>query len=115
MSNSWKVNVAEPATANHHDVNDSNNVTAVYFRSKSDAMTLPMTSQAGAVDVTKETVKSRCLDVDGVSYSVKLREGAWWKGACFRKQQERHILRDVTLRVRSGGITAILGNSGRYL
>ncbi|XP_052766024.1 ATP-binding cassette sub-family G member 5-like [Mya arenaria] len=58
----------------------------------------------------KDTFKY--LDVYNVNYEVKEWVGPWWKGACFRKIRHKQVLNNVTLRLKSGEITAILGNSG---
>ena len=52
------------------------------------------------------------LSVIGLSYTIKERLGPWWKGACFRKQRSKVVLNDVTMQLKTGQITAILGNSG---
>ena len=111
-SSSWRV-TSEPTPASEAT---NLSVTGVYFHYNSDSETVrplrELNGRAGAsVDAEKPTRHS--LDVKGVSYTVKYREGAWWRGACLRKQQQRHILRDVTLRVNSGSVTAVLGNSGK--
>ncbi|XP_052820665.1 ATP-binding cassette sub-family G member 5-like isoform X1 [Mya arenaria] len=52
------------------------------------------------------------LDVLNLKYVVRDWVGPWWKGACFRKLRHKCIINDVTLRLKSGEITGILGNSG---
>jgi hypothetical protein len=54
------------------------------------------------------------LSVLNVSYVVKERIGPWWKGACFRRIKHKVVLRDASMHMKSGQITAILGGSGIY-
>lgn len=54
----------------------------------------------------------RSLDVLNVRYVVREWVGSWWKGACFRKTRRKVVLNDISLRLRAGEITAVLGNSG---
>ena len=53
------------------------------------------------------------LSVIGLTYVVKEWVGPWWKGACLRKQRRKVVLNDVTMQLKTGQITAILGNSGK--
>lgn len=55
----------------------------------------------------------KSLDVLNVKYVVREWVGSWWKGACFRRVREKVVLDDISLRLKSGEITAILGNSGK--
>lgn len=55
------------------------------------------------------------LSVLNVSYVVKERIGPWWKGACLRRIKHKIVLRDASMHMRSGQITAILGGSGTAL
>lgn len=52
------------------------------------------------------------LSVLNVSYVVKERVGPWWKGACLRRIKHKIVLRDVSMHMKTGQITAILGGSG---
>ena len=52
------------------------------------------------------------LSIVSVTYVVKEWLGPWWKGACFRKQHQKVVLSDVTMQMKTGQITAVLGNSG---
>lgn len=52
------------------------------------------------------------LSVLNVSYVVKERIGPWWKGACLRRIKHKIVLRDASMHMKSGQITAILGGSG---
>ena len=53
------------------------------------------------------------LSISNVCYVVKEWVGPWWTGACFRKTRRKIVLRNISLQVKSGEMTAILGNSGR--
>jgi ABC-type multidrug transport system fused ATPase/permease subunit len=57
------------------------------------------------------TVQST-LNISNVCYVVKEWVGPWWTGACFRKTRRKIVLRDISLQVKTGELTAILGNSG---
>lgn len=52
------------------------------------------------------------LSIIGLNYTVTEWMGPWWKGACFRRQRKKIVLNDVTMQLKTGQITAILGNSG---
>lgn len=52
------------------------------------------------------------VSILGVTYIVKEYQGDWWKGCCFRRQTERAVLRNVSLYLQSGEVTAVLGSSG---
>ncbi|XP_053377061.1 ATP-binding cassette sub-family G member 5-like [Mercenaria mercenaria] len=52
------------------------------------------------------------LNVADVSYVVQEYVGPWWTGACLRKTRRKTVLQNISLQVKSGEITAILGNSG---
>lgn len=54
----------------------------------------------------------RALSVSDVTYVVKEYVGPWWRGACFRKTKRKTVLKNISLHVKAGEITAILGNSG---
>lgn len=60
----------------------------------------------------EERASKPTLNLLEVNYEVKERVGPWWKGACFRKQRKKTVLRDVTMQLKSGLLTAILGSSG---
>ena len=60
----------------------------------------------------EERASKPTLNLLDVNYEVKERVGPWWKGACFRKQRKKSVLRDVTMQLKSGLLTAILGSSG---
>lgn len=67
-----------------------------------------------SVSTHKVSKYEKHLDVKNVSYVVKEWVGPWWKGACLRKTRRKRVLNDVSIRLTSGEITAILGNSGGY-
>ena len=67
----------------------------------------------GHANGTAHAQQASSLDMRNIRYSVQVRYGQWWKGACLRQKHTRVILNDVTLRVKSGEITAVLGNSGK--
>jgi ABC-type glutathione transport system ATPase component len=52
------------------------------------------------------------LNISDVTYVVREYVGPWWNGACFRKTRRKTVLQNISLQVKSGEITAILGNSG---
>ncbi|KAL4238380.1 hypothetical protein ACF0H5_003089 [Mactra antiquata] len=52
------------------------------------------------------------LNIYNVGYVVKEWVGPWWKGACLRKVKKKTVLRNISLQVKEGKMTAILGNSG---
>ena len=52
------------------------------------------------------------LDVRDVTYEVQEWQGSWWKGCCLRQRRQKDVLKDVTARMESGQLTAVLGNSG---
>lgn len=52
------------------------------------------------------------LNIQNLNYKVTEFVGPWWTGACLRRRKSKHVLRDISLQVKSGEITAILGNSG---
>ncbi|XP_076990226.1 ATP-binding cassette sub-family G member 5 isoform X2 [Tamandua tetradactyla] len=52
------------------------------------------------------------LAVLHISYSVSDRAGPWWDVASCRQQQNRQVLKDVSLYLESGQIMCILGSSG---
>ena len=54
------------------------------------------------------------VDVRDVTYTVREWQGSWWKGCCVRERKDKQVLRDVNVQVRSGQLTAVLGNSGIY-
>ncbi|XP_045159980.2 ATP-binding cassette sub-family G member 5-like [Mercenaria mercenaria] len=62
--------------------------------------------------ITDAPVGQSTLNVSNVFYVVKEWVGPWWTGACFRKTRRKIVLRDISLQVKAGEITAILGNSG---
>ena len=71
----------------------------------------------GRVDEEEEPEiepRSSTLSIIGLNYTVKEWIGPWWKGACLRKQRKKIVLNDITMQLKSGQITAILGNSGNY-
>lgn len=55
------------------------------------------------------------LNIDNVGYVVNVRHGPWWKGACFRKVRKKTVLSNISMQVKAGKITAILGNSGKSI
>ncbi|KAH3859053.1 ATP-binding cassette sub-family G member 5-like [Dreissena polymorpha] len=65
-----------------------------------------------ADDASGSARREKHLDVLNVRYVVKEWQGPWWKGACFRRVIDKVVLNDVSLRLKPGEITAILGNSG---
>lgn len=62
---------------------------------------------------TSITYLEKSLDVLNLTGVVKEYLGPWWKGACCRKSRERVVLNDISLSLKAGQITAILGNSGK--
>ena len=63
------------------------------------------------VSLSPQDVRST-LNVSNVTYVVREYVGPWWKGACLRKTRRKTVLENISLQVKSGEITAILGNSG---
>ena len=53
------------------------------------------------------------LSILGLTYIVQKTEGSWWKGCCFRPKQLRRVLRNVSIHLKSGEVSALLGNSGK--
>ncbi|KAK3598078.1 hypothetical protein CHS0354_014614 [Potamilus streckersoni] len=65
------------------------------------------------VDVKKQELdETRTLSLLQVSYVVKQWAGPWWKGACLRPVLYKTVLSNITMQLKSGQITALLGNSG---
>ena len=62
-----------------------------------------------------ERAASPTVNMLNVNYEVTEWIGPWWKGACFRRQRKKTVLRDITVQLKSGLLTAILGNSGDML
>ena len=69
----------------------------------------------GRVEEEKPEIEPRSstMSIIGLNYTVKEWIGPWWKGACLRKQRKKKVLTDITMQLKSGQITAILGNSGK--
>ena len=67
------------------------------------------------VDTAEDSVPhDSVLSIIRLNYTVKQWVGPWWKGACLRKQHKKRVLNDITMQIKSGQITAILGNSGNH-
>ncbi|KAL3872733.1 hypothetical protein ACJMK2_035937 [Sinanodonta woodiana] len=65
------------------------------------------------VDVVQQELdETRTLSLHHVSYVVKQGAGPWWKGACLRPVISKTVLNQITMQLKSGQITALLGNSG---
>lgn len=54
--------------------------------------------------------KQEGLQVQDVTYTVA--ESPWWEGCCGRTKRIKPILQGVSLCVKRGQLTALLGNSG---
>ena len=67
----------------------------------------------GTDSSVKHDTGDKSLDILNVKYVVQQWMGSWWKGACFRKVRQKVVLDDISIRLKSGEITAILGNSGK--
>ncbi len=67
----------------------------------------------GNPEFSPQDLPSHTLRVDGVSYTVTHRTGSWWKGSFCKQKQEKLILNNVSVYLRSGELTAVLGNSGK--
>ncbi|XP_071081007.1 ATP-binding cassette sub-family G member 5-like [Haliotis cracherodii] len=52
------------------------------------------------------------LHIKDVTYTVQEWEGPWWKGACFRKRRNKTVLNNISMSLRGGLITALIGSSG---
>jgi hypothetical protein len=52
------------------------------------------------------------LALQDVNYRVRYRSGPWWRGACFRHQHVKRVLRDVTLALPAGQLIGLVGSSG---
>lgn len=64
--------------------------------------------------VTEELSETQStLNISHISYVVREWVGPWWTGVCFRKTRKKNVLKDISLQVKAGEITAILGNSGK--
>ena len=59
-------------------------------------------------------VKSHTLSILGLSYMVRSFEGSWRQGCCLRPVFQKNILRNLSMHLESGQLTALLGNSGIY-
>ena len=57
-------------------------------------------------------VDESTLSVFRVNYTVQEWLGPWWHGACFRKARKKCVLNDISMVMKSGELTAVLGNSG---
>ncbi|KAK3094013.1 hypothetical protein FSP39_022934 [Pinctada imbricata] len=60
----------------------------------------------------EERMATPTLNLLNVNYEVTERIGPWWKGACLRRKRRKTVLHDITIQLKSGLLTAILGNSG---
>ncbi|XP_012611866.1 ATP-binding cassette sub-family G member 5 [Microcebus murinus] len=70
-------------------------------------------SQSSLEEVPNAAPEPRhSLGVFHASYSVSNRAGPWWNITSCWKQQNRQILKDISLYVESGQIMCILGSSG---
>lgn len=87
---------------------DFNSVKGMHFDRNQNKVT-PI-SDIGDID----TDNASTLNISNINYVVREWTGPWWKGSCFRKPKIKTVLRDISLQVKSGEITAILGNSGIY-
>lgn len=67
-------------------------------------------SQVNSVE--KISPQTSTLSIIGLNYTVREWVGPWWKGACLRKQRKKLVLNDITMQLKTGQITAVLGNSG---
>ena len=52
------------------------------------------------------------LSIRHVTYTVKETIGKWWKCHC-GKTRHKVVLKDISMHLKSGEVTAILGNSGK--
>ncbi|KAL8617304.1 hypothetical protein ACOMHN_061018 [Nucella lapillus] len=52
------------------------------------------------------------LALQDVNYDVLYRTGRWWRGACFRHQHVKRVLRDVNMDFPTGQLIALVGSSG---
>lgn len=66
--------------------------------------------QAGETEAVAQPPNS--ISVRGVSYSVRVNVGPWWKVPLYHTKWTRQILKDVSFHVEGGQIMGILGNSG---
>ncbi|KAK3598669.1 hypothetical protein CHS0354_020431 [Potamilus streckersoni] len=65
------------------------------------------------VDVIQQELdETKTLSLHRVSYVVKQGAGPWWKGVCLRPEIYKTVLSNITMQLKSGQITALLGNSG---
>lgn len=62
--------------------------------------------------IIKKEPQQSSLSLLNINYEVKERIGPWWKGAIFRKVIHKQVLKEISIHLKSGQITAILGNSG---
>ena len=73
-----------------------------------------MLSLTGDEDKGRTAPTTTTVNILNTSYKVTVREGRWWKGCCFRPKVEKVVLQDINVQLRSGELTAILGNSGSF-
>jgi ABC-type glutathione transport system ATPase component len=53
------------------------------------------------------------LALQDINYRVRYRSGPWWRGACFRHQHVKHVLRDVNRALPAGQLIGLVGSSGK--
>lgn len=106
-----RLNIGSPA-GNYGSVAFTNETMFQTGRGISLASNRNQVSTVNTEGEIQNTSYQSALSVSDVTYVVKEYVGPWWKGACFRRTRRKTVLKNVSLQVKAGEITAILGNSG---
>ncbi|XP_046364697.2 ATP-binding cassette sub-family G member 5-like [Haliotis rufescens] len=72
----------------------------------------PMSAMSWEVACESDRTSAGVVSVNDVSYTVTEWMGPWWKGMCFRQRRQRKVLKNISMLLESGKITAIIGSSG---
>ena len=101
-----------------HEATEGTYTTAVDFMPAAVYDTAETQSIPGVSTVTvnsdQEVVSDRSLSVLGCTYIVQGYHDPWWKGCCCRVQHQRAVLQNVSMHLRAGEVTGIMGNSGEF-
>ncbi|XP_067682300.1 ATP-binding cassette sub-family G member 5-like [Haliotis asinina] len=72
----------------------------------------PVSPTPSEVACENDKTSAGIVSIRDVSYTVKEWMGPWWKGACFRERRQRKVLKNISMLLESGKMTAIIGSSG---